>query len=48
MLLKAAGKYEDGRIAADNGYTWIAFTYSETFSATLDFRNPIAFLNPPF
>lgn len=28
LILKAAGKYEEGKISASNGYTWVSFTYN--------------------
>ncbi|EST08982.1 Organic solute transporter Ost-alpha [Kalmanozyma brasiliensis GHG001] len=28
LLLKAAGKYEEGKISPTNGYTWVSFTYN--------------------
>ncbi|SPO47344.1 uncharacterized protein PSANT_05032 [Moesziomyces antarcticus] len=28
LLLKAAGKYEEGKISVSNGYTWVSFTYN--------------------
>lgn len=28
LILKAAGKYEEGKISPTNGYTWISFTYN--------------------
>ncbi|TKY89457.1 hypothetical protein EX895_001988 [Sporisorium graminicola] len=28
LLLKAAGKYEEGKISLTDGYTWISFTYN--------------------
>ncbi|SPO28938.1 uncharacterized protein UTRI_05015_B [Ustilago trichophora] len=28
LILKAAGKYEEGKISLTNGYTWVSFTYN--------------------
>ncbi|SJX64549.1 uncharacterized protein SRS1_15130 [Sporisorium reilianum f. sp. reilianum] len=28
VLLKAAGRYEEGKISPTNGYTWVSFTYN--------------------
>ncbi|KAJ9474827.1 Transmembrane protein 184-like protein [Pseudozyma hubeiensis] len=28
LILKAAGKYEEGKISPTNGYTWVSFTYN--------------------
>lgn len=28
LILKAAGKYQEGKISPKNGYTWVSFTYN--------------------